>query len=116
VRFAGRVPRADVPRLLHEARALIFPGEEDFGLTPLEAMAAGTPVVAYAAGGALETVVAGETGIFFTEQTVDSLAAALAGLRREAFDSRVLRAHAAQFDVAVFQRRLRAFVEAHYAQ
>jgi hypothetical protein len=47
---------------------------------------------------------------------VDSLAAALAGLRREAFDARVLRAHAAQFDVAVFQRRLRAFVEAHYAQ
>ena len=67
ISFADRVPDADVPGLLASCRALLFPGEEDFGITPVEAMAAGRPVIAYARGGALETVREGESGLFFNE-------------------------------------------------
>lgn len=111
VQFRGRVPRAEIPALLGAARALIFPGEEDFGLTPLEAMAAGTPVIAYAAGGALETVVEGETGTFFPTQTVAALTATLRRFGPDTWDRARLRAHAARFDVAVFQQKLQAFIE-----
>jgi glycosyltransferase involved in cell wall biosynthesis len=115
VRFTGRVPRAEVRRYLQACRALLFPGEEDFGLTPLEAMASGRPVVAYAAGGALETVVAGSTGVFFQEQTAASLVAALESLAQISFSPQQLRAHAARFDVAVFTAQLLDFVTDMYA-
>ena len=65
VSFRGRVPDADLPALYNRARALVFMPKEDFGIIPLEAMASGRPVIAYGAGGALETVVAEQTGIFF---------------------------------------------------
>jgi glycosyltransferase involved in cell wall biosynthesis len=87
-------------------RALVFPGEEDFGLTPLEAMSAGRPVIAYAAGGALDTVVEGQTGAFFREPTADSLAEAVERMDRMCFSAATLQAHAEQFNPARFQREL----------
>lgn len=102
VRFLGRVPDADVPGLLADARAFVFPGLEDFGIAPVQALAAGTPVVAFAGGGALDTVRDGENGVLFREQTIESLAAALERLDGLEFDRAALRASAAPFDTQVF--------------
>jgi glycosyltransferase involved in cell wall biosynthesis len=77
IEFVGHVADADLPALVAGARALVFPGVEDFGIVPVEAMAAGTPVVAFASGGATETVVDGRSGTFFDEPTVASLVAAV---------------------------------------
>lgn len=111
VRFLGRLPDADVKDQLRHCRAFVFPGEEDFGLAPLEAMASGRPVIAYAGGGALETVVSGVTGEFFHEPTVDALAATVETFRPERFDPITIRRHAETFDRSVFVQRLRAFVK-----
>jgi glycosyltransferase involved in cell wall biosynthesis len=86
-------------------RAFILPGEEDFGLTPLEAMASGRPVVAYRRGGALETVVEGETGAFFDQPTAECLAGTLARFD-DGFEPSAVREHAMRFDKAVFKRRM----------
>jgi glycosyltransferase involved in cell wall biosynthesis len=102
VRFVGRVADAELPSLLAGARALVFPGEEDFGITPVEAMAAGTPVVAYGRGGALDTVVDGETGVLVPEQTVASV---VAGVERAAaieWDRAAVAAAMAPFAAARF--------------
>ena len=110
VQFLGRLSDREVARELARCRALIFPGEEDFGITPIECMASGRPVVAYGAGGALETVLEGKTGVFFGEQTVDSLAAALGCVARMPFDVEALRAHAFSFDTVVFEERMRGLI------
>lgn len=111
VRFWGRLPDADVKEHLRRCKAFIFPGEEDFGLTPLEAMASGRPVVAFAGGGALETVVDGVTGAFFREPTAESLAAALRTFDAAHYDPAALRRHAEGFDRTVFAEQLRSFVK-----
>jgi glycosyltransferase involved in cell wall biosynthesis len=111
VRFTGRLPAAEVGELLAHCRAFIFPGCEDFGITPVEAQAAGRPVIAYAAGGALDTVVEGQTGLLFGEQTTESLAGAIRRLDAVAFDPVTIRRHAERFSVDRFKRELRAFVE-----
>ena len=105
---------AHVKELYAGCRAFLFPGEEDFGITPLEAMASGRPVIAYGKGGALETVVEGVTGTFFHEQTTDSLVEALKRFESMTFDKQVLRAHAQKFDDEVFKARIKAFVEEKY--
>jgi glycosyltransferase involved in cell wall biosynthesis len=105
VQFLGRVSDADLRRLYARCRAFVFPGEEDFGLTPHEAQASGRPVIAYGAGGALETVRAGVTGEFFGASTVDSLASAVAAFQSDRYDPREIRRHAEGFDVAVFKRQ-----------
>lgn len=110
VRFLGRVPSEQLPGLMAGCRAFVFPGEEDFGIAPLEAMAAGRPAIAYAAGGALDTVVDGHTGVFFDQPTEDSLAAAVERLGGLALDPAAIRAHALRFDRAVFEERLREFI------
>ena len=115
VRFLGRLPDADVAAEYAHCRALIFPGEEDFGLTPLEAMASGRPVVAYGAGGALETVVEGITGLFFREPNADSLATALQAVGALSVMPDTLIAHARRFDSAVFAERIERFVQAALA-
>lgn len=102
IRFLGRVPEAEVPGLFANARAFLFPGLEDFGIAPVQALAAGTPVVAFAGGGALDTVRDGENGVLFREQTVESLAAALDRLDGLEFERAAVRATAAPFDTAVF--------------
>ncbi len=104
VRFLGRLGDEEARRHLERCRAFIFPGEEDFGIAPLEAQAAGRPVIAYAGGGALETVIEGKTGLFFHEATPQSLAEAVRGFRDGQFDPATLREHALHFDHAVFQK------------
>jgi glycosyltransferase involved in cell wall biosynthesis len=95
---------------MSHCRALLFPGEEDFGMTPLEAAAAGRPTIAYGAGGALETIVEGESGIFFREQTTESLVDAILRFEARHWDSKKLRIHAEKFDVPTFQRRFLSFL------
>lgn len=116
VRFLGRLPDVDVAAEYARCRALIFPGEEDFGLTPLECMASGRPVVAYQGGGALETVIEGRTGLFFAEQTVDSLASALQAARAMDFDPETLQMHARRFDRSVFTAQMRQFLDVALAE
>ncbi len=111
VEFLGRVDDAQRLRLIAGARALIVPGVEDFGLVALEAAAAGRPTVAFAAGGALETVVEGETGLFFREPQAQSLASALQLLARSRFDRARMQAHAARFAPDVFRTRFAALIE-----
>jgi glycosyltransferase involved in cell wall biosynthesis len=115
VEFLDRVPDDELPTLLQRCRAFIFPGVEDFGITPLQANAAGRPVIAYRAGGALDTVVEGRTGLFFDEPTPESLAAAVRALETMAFEPEAIRQHALHFDKTVFQRELKRFVEEKYA-
>jgi glycosyltransferase involved in cell wall biosynthesis len=105
-KFLGHVPRAVVGDLMARCHALITPGIEDFGIAPVEAMASGKRVIAYAAGGALETVVDGQTGTFFAEPTTDALIGALERLESIAVDPSVPRARAMTFDRSVFERRL----------
>lgn len=107
VTMRGRLPRSEVVELLARCRALVFPGEEDFGLTPLEANASGRPVIAYRGGGALETVVEGVTGAFFDARTAASVAASVAAFDPSHYEPAAARAHAARFDVAVFRAALR---------
>ncbi len=116
VEFLGRVPDEEVKKLYANCRAFLFPGEEDFGITPLEAMASGRPVIAYGKGGALETVIEGKTGVFFKEQTADSMVDALERFEKMSFDKQVLRQHAESFDEEVFKAKIKAFVEAKYKE
>lgn len=113
VTFVGQVGDADIRRLLSSCRALLLPSEEDFGLTPLEAMAAGRPVVAYGAGGVLDTVIPGRTGMFFMEQTAEALAEALSRFDERDYDPFAIRRHAEQFDSSAFAERMRRFVDDH---
>lgn len=112
ITFAGRVPHDEVPGLLASCRALLFPGEEDFGIIPVEAMAAGRPVIAYARGGALETVHEGESGIFFHEQTPEALCVALDAFEKATFIPKRIAAQVAHFNEARFQREFSAEVDA----
>jgi glycosyltransferase involved in cell wall biosynthesis len=111
IRFLGRVPDAELPGLLARCRAFLFPGYEDFGIAPVEAQAAGRPVIAYAAGGALDTVIEGVTGLFFREPTPEALAEAVCRFNPRDFNPDVIRQHARQFDKRVFQRKLMALLE-----
>jgi glycosyltransferase involved in cell wall biosynthesis len=116
IRFAGRVDDRDRCRLFARARAVIVPGIEDFGLVPIEAAASGRPTVAFAAGGALETVVEGGTGIFFREPSADALAAALQSLSPESFDRSTLAAHAQTFSPERFRHGLRSLIDRYWTE
>jgi glycosyltransferase involved in cell wall biosynthesis len=111
VEFLGYVPNEELPALLAKCRAFMFPGEEDFGIAPLQAMAAGRPVIAYAAGGALETVVPGKTGIFFEQQSVAAIIDAVERFETQTWKNKEIQAHARQFDTAVFKQKILAFIE-----
>jgi glycosyltransferase involved in cell wall biosynthesis len=111
VRFLGRVPDGELGPLMAKCRAFVLPGLEDFGITPVQAMAAGRPVIAYKGGGALDTVVEGTTGTFFREQTAESLIEAIERIDKADFDPAAIRAHAEQFDVEVFRATVRKYVQ-----
>lgn len=113
IEYVGRPSDQVVADLYAGAKAFIFPPEEDFGMVPVEALSSGTPVIAYAKGGALEYVVEGETGTFFTEQTPEALAAAVHRFESMTFSEKTLRAKAASFDEAVFAKKLQEFVSSH---
>ena len=110
VRFEGRQPTENVRRWLQGARALLFPGEEDFGIVPVEAMAAGCPVIAYGAGGALDSVRDEESGLFFREQTAASLLDAIKRFERleKHFDPATLHKQAQRFSPEQFADGIRA--------
>lgn len=93
------------------AEALIYPGEEDAGIVPVEAMAAGTPVIAYGKGGSLDSVIGGKTGLLFSEQSVASLTEALKKFQSLHFDHQAIRAHAIQFDTDAFQKNITSIIE-----
>jgi glycosyltransferase involved in cell wall biosynthesis len=111
VQFVGYVPDEDLPDLFARCRAFIFPGLEDFGITPVQAQAAGRPVIAFKGGGALDTVIPGATGLFFEGPTVESLKLALQSFDERDYDPTAIRAHAMKFDSAVFREALTSYVE-----
>ncbi len=111
VEFIGYVPDEDLPDLMARCKAFLFPGLEDFGITPVQAQAAGRPVIAFGGGGSLDTVIPGKTGEHFHEMTVDSLAAVMESFDANAYDPIVLRQHALQFDTQVFARQITSYVE-----
>ncbi len=111
VEFKGRLPWHQVAELMANCRAFLFPGYEDFGITPLEAQAAGRPVIAFARGGALDTVKEGETGLFFRQQSVEALMEAVERFERRSFDPAAARANAERFSIPRFRRELGDFVK-----
>lgn len=106
VKLLGRVSDAELGRLLNQCRAFIFPGLEDFGIAPIQAMACGKPVIAFAGGGALDTVIEGKTGILFKQQTRESLQNALAKFSEVRFAPVEIRAHAEMFSIARFKQQI----------
>lgn len=122
VRFLGFQPFPVLKDHLARCRALVFPGEEDFGIIPVEAMASGRPVLAYGRGGVLETVVPGVTGLLFDEQSVPAVTDAVTRFEATAatFDPERIRAHALAFDTERFKAEMRALIDrtiaTHYAR
>jgi glycosyltransferase involved in cell wall biosynthesis len=108
--FLGHLDDAELVRVMQRAAFLLFPSRDDFGLIPVEAMACGRPVLAFAGGGAQYTVVPGVTGELFQAQTADSIRAALDHFRPALYDPVAIRAHAEQWDRRVFRARLREAV------
>ncbi|MEK7545838.1 MAG: glycosyltransferase [Patescibacteria group bacterium] len=110
IEFAGKVDDAAKAELYRNAIAFIHPQEEDFGITALESMASGRPVIAYRKGGALETIIEGVTGEFFDDQEWEELATAVIRFDASKYDPREIREHAEAFDVKTFKRRVAAYV------
>ena len=98
---------------MQNAKAFLFPPEEDFWLVPLEAMAMWTPVIAYGKWGALETVIDGKTGTFFTLQTPESLNETLEKFEKMNFDKQLIQDHAKSFSKEVFQKKIFNYIETH---
>ena len=116
IEFLGWLPDAELTDYYSRARAFIFPQEEDFGIVPLEAMAVGTPVIAFKAGGALETVEENKTGIFFDKESIESLIKAIENFQKKEkeFDPVSIREHALKFDKEIFKEKIEKFIEKVY--
>jgi glycosyltransferase involved in cell wall biosynthesis len=112
IKLLGRQPFNVVKAHLEECRGLVFPGMEDFGIVPVEAMAAGAPVIAYGKGGVLDTVIDGETGVLFKDQTATSLINAVMKIEsgEVSFFPSKLHSHANKFDEKVFKEKFSSYV------
>ncbi len=115
VQMLGRLPDHDVTNLIQNCKALIFPTHEDFGIVPVEAMAAGKPVIAYGKGGALETVVGGVTGEFFDRQTPSAIINEIKKFNPKKYKLEACRRQALKFSEGKFKRKIKFFVEEAYA-
>ena len=111
IEFLGLVSDEKLANLYSNAQACIFPQEEDFGIVPLESMASGRPVIAYRAGGAVETIVENKTGVFFDEQNSESLQVAIEKFHNLEFKPEICREQAKKFDVGIFKKNLIQFIE-----
>jgi glycosyltransferase involved in cell wall biosynthesis len=111
IELLGKVTDSERDELLAGARALLFPGEEDFGIVPVETQAAGAPVIAYGVGGAVESVVDGHTGVLFGEQSAASLAGAIERFEELALDEREVRENARRFGEERFRTELAAVID-----
>ncbi len=100
-------------KLYREAKAFLFPPEEDFGLVPVEAMMSGTPVIAYGKWGATESVINGETGIFFTPQTPEALCEAIEKFEKMEWNSEKIRTRGMEFSKKIFQEKIQYFIQSH---
>ena len=116
IEFLGRVSDEEKAKLYSEAQAFLNPQEEDFGITAVEAMASGRPVIAYRRGGATETVIEGQTGIFFNEQKAESLAEVIKEFKNYTFNSQKIKDWAEKFSVANFKRRFSEFISQEQAK
>jgi len=119
IEFVGWASEQQLKAYYAGCQALVFPGEEDFGIVPLEALASGKPVIAYAKGGCLETVKDTpefKTGILFREQTVDSLVAAIRRFKETEFSAESLRSFALTFDKKEFKRRMKEYIEKRWKE
>lgn len=111
IQFLGNVPDKELNQIYGQAKALIFPQREDFGIIPVEAMACGRPVICYGYGGAQETVIDGVTGVYFKEQSVAALNQAIGKFSNIAFNHSQIRSHSEKFDSRHFEANLLKFIK-----
>lgn len=116
VEFVGRVSDEQKARLFANATAFIHPQEEDFGITPIESMAAGRPVIAWRGGGAQESVIDGLSGVFFEEQLWEEVADHMIRFNEQAWDPRAIKKYSERFSRERFEQELKGFVEEQYAR
>ena len=116
IEFLGRVDDEKLSKLYRNAQAFIHPQEEDFGITPVESMASGTPVIALRKGGATETVIEGKTGVFFDRQSKEDIIKIVENFDKNKFNSREIRDYAKQFSIENFKHKIRDFIEEEYGK
>jgi glycosyltransferase involved in cell wall biosynthesis len=114
IEFLGFLEATKINSIIGKANCFIHAGIEDFGIAPIEAQACGTPIIAYGKGGVLETVIDGKTGLFFKEQTVQSLLDTIATFETIQFDPKIIHKNALQFSEARFEKEIKEFVEEKY--
>lgn len=113
ITFTGRVSDDELVRLAYAHEAFLFPGDEDFGIAPVEALSAGLPVIAYKSGGALDYVVEGETGTFFNQQTVTDLSKAIKNFDPIRYNKKHIQTFSKKFSSARFRSEIKSFIDSH---
>jgi glycosyltransferase involved in cell wall biosynthesis len=116
IEFVGFVDNLKLKNLMQKAKGFVFAAEEDFGITPVEAQACGTPVIAFGKGGALETVVGNKTGIFFNEQSVQNIKEAITTFEDIKFDPKTIRENTIKFSKDRFENEIKSFVETKFKE
>ncbi|HTK03904.1 MAG TPA: glycosyltransferase [Alphaproteobacteria bacterium] len=115
IKFAGQVSEEKLANYYENAKALVMPQEEDFGIVVIEAQNFGVPVIAFKKGGALDTVIENKTGVFFDRQTLESLTSAIEKFSKISFNDKIIRANAKRFSKEVFKRQLqKSLVRANF--